>query len=1546
MAEIPTVERQAVPLEQPPTMREFGDVPATRQLIFDNVLAAFKDRYPVSNERYTLELADLKYRAPKDFNPADQKKAIMRGRTLGWNMTGQWRLVDNATSKVVDKMKSQLVMQVPYLTDRGTFIFNGNEYTVASQMRLRPGVYSRVKENGLIEAHFNVKGGTGPSFRVHMEPETGIFRMHVGQANLKLYPILRSMGFTDKALLSAWGRDLLHANVAAADPRAVQRAHAKLVVPRMEKAARYKHSKLSVNYVQVGTLQQCMQCYLFEGLNSCQVVQGFIAPQGWCVLWNTPGMGKFAQDADAQRARVKFVGTIVCDDSKSGKQWIYLKVHPGLVQAAWQALDEQDVNCEPRFDKPHITVLKHDETMALIEKYGNKWKQVCGNGRRVQFSLQNAMVNLDPEGWDTMDRVWFLEIRSPQLRAFRKSLDLPELPQGDDGEQPFHITVAVQPKAKRERGASTLDTLFNGEDDQLKAAFATIEQITKLAWLYRRVEAFEKRAGCTPANTADHEAKCHHCGDCCSIKIAMEDTVCDTGVYCPFLDKESKLCDVYDERFDVNPICHPIDALFKIGMAPKHCGYALDYAGYTSKLTTVPPNGIVKQLAQELADTLVKRARQRRGTSNGTVLLPFSLEDKTGSVVALDSPQDTMLAKLAAVVDLSDPIEELGDSAPELLERQQEAARMLRDNPAAPRTEGKAELATVLPHKAKPKLTQKEREQVEQEDVKAAWKALIGRYDYYFTKKADTEYGPQIQAVFERMELDEDTTEQTLGQRSKNVSPTLIVDVTKKLIDINQGRAETDDRDSLAFQRILGPEDLFSERVARDAGGTGRRILWRSTLKSNVQHIAPGVLSPQMRSLLLKSGLASPLEEVNPLEIFDQQVRVTRMGEGGMSSNDAVPDEARNVQPSHFGTIDPIRAPEGMKIGVDSRISHKTYKGSDGKLYADMIDTKSGELKRVSAQELAHSAVAFPGELARKSKKVRAMVNSRQLAYIDRKDVDYELPHTSHMFTATSNLVPMVSAIKGGRLLMGAKMATQALPLRDPETPFVQNAYDIGKGSFENMYGERVGAIRAQGPGFIEEITRDHIKVRYAGGDIVKHPLYNNFPFNRKTYLHNTPAVKIGDRVDKGALLAKSNYTDNEGSIAIGKNMRVAYMAYKGFNADDAIVISESAAQQLSSEHMYTSKFKPADNQEVDKRAFLSLFPGRFDKRQMGTIDANGIVKPGTVVNFGDPLVLAVEKRKPRGGGVIRSRKMLYTDVADTWEHEAPGTVTDVDRMKGGWKVLTKAYSPMLVGDKLSNRYGGKGVVSKIVADDQMPHDKDGSPIEIILSPLGVVSRVNPAQLIETALGKVSKKTGKPYKLQGFMDESYIDFAKRELQRAGLSDTEDLIDPLTSRKIPKVFTGHAYIMKLHHMAEPKAAGRDVGAYTAEGIPAGGGQEGAKRIGTGELSALLSHGATNLLRDAKVVRGQRNDDYWRALRLGYPPPSPKVPLVYEKFLAHLQGAGINLKKKGDVTHLFASTDETIDQLSAGPITVPETVRGDRLDPIAGGLFDVGKTGGHG
>jgi len=211
-----------------PEYREFGDYDSLRTSIFDRALNAMRTKFPVENDRYRLELVDVDYAGPESYSIADQKKALLTRSSLNRRINGKWRLVDKATDSVVDE-RPGVVAHVPYLTNRGTFINNGNEYTVANQMRLRPGVYTRRKDNGDLEAHFNILPGTGRPFRVFMDPESGIFKMRVGQANIPMYPFLRDMGVSDDQLAGYWGKDLLNVNKSKIDTTATKKMYQRLV---------------------------------------------------------------------------------------------------------------------------------------------------------------------------------------------------------------------------------------------------------------------------------------------------------------------------------------------------------------------------------------------------------------------------------------------------------------------------------------------------------------------------------------------------------------------------------------------------------------------------------------------------------------------------------------------------------------------------------------------------------------------------------------------------------------------------------------------------------------------------------------------------------------------------------------------------------------------------------------------------------------------------------------------------------------------------------------------------------------------------------------------------------------------------------------------------------------------------------------------------------------------------------------------------------------------------------------------------------------------
>lgn len=801
---------------------------------------------------------------------------------------------------------------------------------------------------------------------------------------------------------------------------------------------------------------------------------------------------------------------------------------------------------------------------------------------------------------------------------------------------------------------------------------------------------------------------------------------------------------------------------------------------------------------------------------------------------------------------------------------------------------------------------------------------------------------------FARTELDEDVTRRTLGKSYKTLTPEAILDITKKLIAVNRKEADPDDRDAMAYQSVVGPEDLIAERFVKDKQSL-RKLLWKATAKKNLDHVPTGFFNKAINAALIGSGLGSSLEEINPAEIFDHQTRVTRMGEGGISSLDAVPQESRSVQPSHLGFVDFLRTPESGKVGVDMRFARGAMKGTDGKVYTPVVNMKTGQTEMKTPSELADMPLAFPGEEKTDLPMVAALVGGK-MKYVPRDQAQYSLPHMDNTFSSLSNMVPMKSYMKGHRVIMASRMFTQALPLTGAEAPLVQSAIADKDGvSHEDEMGEKLGAVKAQFHGQVVSAEPGKIVLRDRDGKQHDVDLYNDHPFNRKTFWHQTPTVKPGDVVKPGQLLAHSNFTDPNGTAALGKNLRVAYLPFQGKNYEDAVVISQSAAKKLSSEHMYQHEAEWTDASHTGKKSFISLFPGEYDKKQLENFDDNGAIKKGTQVNFGDPLILHAKAKETTYGKVHRGRAGNFSNETVTWEHHSPGIVTDVEHTDKGVQVVVKTQAEMQVGDKLTGRYGDKGVVADIIPDHQMPHDKDQNPYEILVSPLGLISRVNPAQVVEAALGKVASKTGSPYKLKDFDNATdLVDFAQKELSKHSLSDTEDVIDPETGRKIKSVLTGNRFFMKLHHTAEAKGQGRAMGSYTAEGTPAKGGSEGAKRVGMLDLGALLSHGAGKVIRDAKMVRGQANPEYWSQFMAGYTPPLPKVPHVYEKFVNQLKAAGINTVRQGTQTHILAMTDKHVDELAGDrEIKTSDTVdwKG-RLKPIPGGLFDESLTGGHG
>lgn len=801
----------------------------------------------------------------------------------------------------------------------------------------------------------------------------------------------------------------------------------------------------------------------------------------------------------------------------------------------------------------------------------------------------------------------------------------------------------------------------------------------------------------------------------------------------------------------------------------------------------------------------------------------------------------------------------------------------------------------------------------------------------------------------------------TLGYPHVNLTQDAILDSTKKIIKVSRGEQPEDDRDSLQFKKIYSIEDFYQEKISKDAGGLGKSLTIRKLDRQpDLTLVPPSYFTRQLwgaikgdPSVSPKGTLTQPIEEINPLDIYDQHHKVTILGEGGISDSHVISLEARNVHPSQFGFVDHIRTPESVNVGVDQRLALGTHKGRDNILYKQFTNAKTGEKEWLDPLTAINKIIAYPGKASDKGKTIDAMKRGN-LEEVPKKDIEYYLGPPNLLYSTYNNLIPMPQAVQGNRMILAGKAISTSMPLVNPEAPLVLSKNPLTGNSFEQDLGHKILAKTSRVDGTVYSISKDNIFVKDESGKKHRHGLFNNFPLNLKTLITNKIKVNRGQKVKKGELIASSNFTDKRGVLANGMNLRSAYMPYRGWNFEDGIVISESAGKRLTSEQVYTYEYKidDPDTQVVNKNKYRNIYPTLVSGSQAELLDEDGIVKKGLTVKAGDPIILSMEKRMPSTkdiqlGNLHRALKNRFSNTATTWEHHADGEIIDVYKDKKYVKVLVKTLTRAKVGDKLTGRFGNKGVIGKIVSDEQMPFVKEtGKKIEIILNPLGIPSRINPAQMHEAMLGKIATKTGNPYILQSFAHDDLKKFTDGELKKYKVPKNETIVFPDDEREIKDVFNGVSYIWKLSKLSEGEIKKREIAGFDINEQPIKGksiaGQ--AMRIGNMEVNALLGHGAKYNLREMSTIKGQKNDDFWRALKLGLPLPTPGTPFVYEKFMKMLEASGINVKKSGEYVQILPMTNRDVLKKSSGEIIKPELLYSKNLMPIKQGLFDPGVTGG--
>lgn len=833
------------------------------------------------------------------------------------------------------------------------------------------------------------------------------------------------------------------------------------------------------------------------------------------------------------------------------------------------------------------------------------------------------------------------------------------------------------------------------------------------------------------------------------------------------------------------------------------------------------------------------------------------------------------------------------------------------------------------------------------------------------------EAASHLRSVMAESMLRPDSTAVTLGKPFDRVSGEALTAATRKMLKVQAGAAE-DDRDSIQFKDLRSTGDYAYDKLIAAKRTIQDKALRRINTADRVRDIVRfDMINKPIRETFTKNSAAQIAKQVNPVEMISAAQQTTIMGPGGIQSEQSVMDEAKFVNPSHMGFLDPIHTPEGAKTGVTLRLPMGLRKeGNVPKV--PLYNLRTDRTEFIDPSKLLRSKVVLPdqvrwvkGKPLPMGKQVKISDVGNEVAEGDFEDADYVMRHSSQLFNTTSNLIPFLGNTSGGRASMAARYMEQSISLTDREAPLVQvNTPSPVKGmeTFEELLGQQAAHFSPV-TGTVKKVGKDSVVVTGKDGRDRDVQIYNNYPLNdAKSVLDSQVVVKPGQKVSEGQLVADSNFSKG-GTLALGVNLRTAYVPYKGYNFEDGIVISESAKEKLKSVHLY-KKNVPVDADTVtDKKQFELQHHGTFTRDQLNQLELDGVVRIGQKVQPGDPLVLAMKKfqiRDKHGLGAIRkSLGGHHTDRSLKWDGEINGEVVGIHRKGKSIAVHVKTVEPMQVGDKLAGRYGNKGIVTRIIADKQMPHTKDGKPIEVALNPTGVAGRMNMGQMFETVASKIAEKQGKPYVVDNF--EPGVDQVEKllkELKAHGLTDTEELFDPVTKLPMGEALLGKQHMLKLHHQIDKKISVRsglnlpgatDPASYDLNLQPTGGGHSGGQSMDPLGLYALLTRGAKANIREMQTWKGEgpdpranpakrwasQHNDVWDAIQHGDPLPAPKPTFAFHKFTEMLKASGINIEKKGHNFVLSPLTDKQIVAMSENRVlTKPAEMLYSKIDPKTG------------
>lgn len=739
------------------------------------------------------------------------------------------------------------------------------------------------------------------------------------------------------------------------------------------------------------------------------------------------------------------------------------------------------------------------------------------------------------------------------------------------------------------------------------------------------------------------------------------------------------------------------------------------------------------------------------------------------------------------------------------------------------------------------------------------------------------------------------------------------------------GIGKFDEIDHLGNRRVRQVGELIQNQFRIGVARTERQIRDKMSTQE-IDAVTPKSLinirpiTAALKEFFGSSQLSKFMEQINPLSELNDKRRLSALGPGGLS-RDRAGMEVRDVNPSHYGRICPIETPEGQNIGLITSLASYAKINEYGFImtpYRKVVDCKvTDEIVYMTADEeedyyisQATIDVDKDGYITDATVPVRF---NRDNMIVAKEKVNYIDVSPSQIVSVTTSMIPFMEHDDANRTLMGANMQRQAVPLMITEAPIV------GTGVEAAIARDSGCSVVCDIDGVVEYVDAKKIIVK---GATEKHTyeLISYQRSNNETCYNQRPIVHKGEQVHKGEIIADGPSTDM-GEIGLGKNLVVAFMTYNGYNYEDAVILNERIVRDdvLTSVHIEMKEIECRDT-KLGPEEFTRDIPNISEDARKN-LDENGIVRIGTEVKENDILV---GKVTPKGMQELSSEeKLLHAifgektrEVRDTSlrvSHGCAGIVHDVqiftkensDELPAGVSKVVRVYivkkRKIQVGDKMAGRHGNKGVCSLILPSEDMPYLPDGTPVDVILNPLGVPSRMNLGQILELHLGMAGKKLGVHYATPIFDSATEKDI-QEEVAEAGLDPDYKtwLYDGKTGEKFDKrVSVGVMYMIRLVHMVDDKIHARATGPYSmVTQQPLGGkAQFGGQRFGEMEVWALYAYGAAHILQEVLTIK---SDDVvgrvrvYEALVKGKPIPEPGVPESFRVLIKEFQALGLDIQ----------------------------------------------------